>query len=362
MTQKYNMIKEIGSEFWLKPKYDDNYNDNIFKSYEFEQNKTFLLSGRTAIDYVLQDIMLKKDIKKVYFPSYCCQSMLQAFQDKNIEIVFYKVTYNGKLEYDIDLNTKCDIFYAMNYFGFEKSRMDYYIEKFATKQTIIIEDITHSLLSEKMYNTKSDYMIASLRKWFPIISGGLAIKKCGSFEIDAGTFETNKNFYNTKKKAMEKKSKYILGETNISKEEFLKEYQESNEELNKNYKNYTIDEESLEILRNIDIAEIRENRRQNAKMLISKLNKNVKILFDLKNGDCPLFVPIIVKKEYRNDLRKYLVDNQIFCPVHWPKPSIIAENDLYEIELSLICDQRYSEKEMEKEVNVINNFFEEKEL
>lgn len=353
-----NQKNEIGSEYWLEQN-DVNVTNNSLK---FEQEHRYLLSGRTAIDYVLQDIMMKKDIKKVYFPSYCCQSMLQAFQDKNIEIVFYKVTHNGKLQYDIDVNTECDIFYAMNYFGFEESRMDNYIEKFVTKQTIIIEDITHSLLSEKIYNPKSDYMIASLRKWFPIISGGIAIKNVGSFEIDDSDFETNFNLYNNKKKAMEEKAKYISGEENISKEEFLKQYQESNEELNKNYKNYKIDDESLRILKNIDISKIKETRRKNAKILISKLNKNVKSLFDLKNGDCPLFVPIIVKKEFRDNLRKYLVNNNIFCPVHWPKPNVIVENDLYEMELSLICDQRYSEKEMEKEVNIINNFFEEKEL
>ena len=226
-----NKKDEIGSEYWLEQNEGKIENNNL----EFEQEHRYLLSGRTAIDYILQDIMLKKEIKKVYFPSYCCQSMLQAFQDNDIKIEFYEVTYNEKLEYNIDLDIECDIFYAMNYFGFEDARMDYYIEKFEAKKAIIIEDITHSLLSEKSYNPKSDYMVASLRKWFPIISGGIAIKNRGNFDIDNSTFDTNINMYTSKKKAMEKKYQYMIGNPNVSKEEFLKEYQESNEELHQNY-------------------------------------------------------------------------------------------------------------------------------
>lgn len=355
-----NKKDEIGSEYWLEQNEGKIENNNL----EFEQEHRYLLSGRTAIDYILQDIMLKKEIKKVYFPSYCCQSMLQAFQDNDIKIEFYEVTYNEKLEYNIDLDIECDIFYAMNYFGFEDARMDYYIEKFEAKKAIIIEDITHSLLSEKSYNPKSDYMVASLRKWFPIISGGIAIKNRGNFDIDNSTFDTNINMYTSKKKAMEKKYQYMIGNPNVSKEEFLKEYQESNEELHQNYKNYNMDEESLKILKNIDISEIKEARRQNAKTIMNNLrtNENIKFLFDLTINDCPLFVPIIVKQKYRNELRKYLISNNIFCPIHWPKPEATEENELYETELSLICDQRYSKEDMEKEVSIINYFFEEKEL
>lgn len=354
-----NVKSEIGSEYWLEKNNKNAENIN----FNFQQEHKYLLSGRTAIDYVLQDILQEKIIKKVYVPSYCCQSMLQAFQDNNIEIEFYDVIYNNKLEYDINLEKECDIFYAMNYFGFEETRMDYYIEKFASKKTIIIEDITHSLLSTKSYNSKSNYMIASLRKWFPIMTGGIAIKGNGKFKVNNEQFPTNLNVYNAKKEAMSKKYSYIIGEKKISKEEFLNQYKESNEELSRNYKNYNIDEESLSILKNIDINEVNQTRQRNAKIIFDnlKINKNIKFLCNMKKGDCPLFIPIIVKKEMRADLRNYLTSNKIFCPIHWPKPENAKECELYEIELSLICDQRYSEEDIKREVNILNYFFEEKE-
>ena len=46
---------------------------------------------------------------------------------------------------------------------------------------IVIEDITHRLLSNEMRCKEADYCIASIRKWFAVPSGGVAIKQKGSF-------------------------------------------------------------------------------------------------------------------------------------------------------------------------------------
>ena len=37
-----------------------------------------------------------KKIEKVYFPSYCCESMLLPFQERNIKIEFYAVTEENR--------------------------------------------------------------------------------------------------------------------------------------------------------------------------------------------------------------------------------------------------------------------------
>ena len=71
--------------------------------------------------------------------------------------------------------------------------------------------------------------------------------------------------------------------------------------------------------------------------------------------DCPLFVPIVIAKEKRNAIRKKLIDNQIYCPVHWPHPNAECQSNLYEMELSLVCDQRYNGDDMKRIVEVLNN-------
>ena len=59
----------------------------------------------------------------------------------------------------------------------------------------------------------------------------------------------------------------------------------------------------------MDINAIKERRRKNAKMLYDNL-KNTKITFafkELKDIDCPLFVPILLRQEERENVRKYLI-------------------------------------------------------
>lgn len=76
---------EIGSEYWL----DDKCSNNVI----------FALSGRTAIDLILQDIKAKGlHPKSVYMPAWCCDSMLQPFVDRGLDISFYDISYaNGEL-------------------------------------------------------------------------------------------------------------------------------------------------------------------------------------------------------------------------------------------------------------------------
>jgi hypothetical protein len=57
------------------------------------------------------------------------------------------------------------------------------------------------------------------------------------------------------------------------------------------------------------------------------------------------FVPILLPN--RNEIRAHLTKNEIYCPVHWPKPEG-CESNIYDHELSLICDQRYGIKDMKR--------------
>lgn len=85
------------------------------------------------------------------------------------------------------------------------------------------------------------------------------------------------------------------------------------------------------------------------------------MMFQYRNNSVPLFVPILVKKEVRNSLRDYLINNKVYCPIHWPKshslPSFMRADVFYDSELSLVCDQRYDERQMEKVVNLIENYY-----
>lgn len=264
----------------------------------------------------------------------------------------------GELKFDIDLNKKCDIFFAMNYFGFSKYNMEKYIIEFKRKGVYVIEDSTHSILSTRAYSEESDFVVASLRKWFPIISGGICLSKIKNKHIYN---KTNAEYVNKKRQAMLEKGEYIkqnINKQNV-KDNFLDKFSAANKILKENYKNFKIDEESYNILRNIDIRDIIKKRRRNVKIIYNYLKKqqSVRYLRDIDlEIDCPIFVPIFMENTKRNEIKEYLIKNKVYCPNHWPIPEIVKENKMKEIynkELSLICDQRYNEKQIEEYITLI---------
>lgn len=80
----------------------------------------------------------------------------------------------------------------------------------------------------------------------------------------------------------------------------------------------------------------------------------------LKDNECPLFVPIMVPGEKRDELRRYLIGKSIYLPVHWPKTNYHKLNSeteyIYDNELSIVCDQRYDEIDMERIIKAIREF------
>jgi hypothetical protein len=53
-----------------------------------------------------------------------------------------------------------------------------------------------------------------------------------------------------------------------------------------------------------------------------------------------------------------LIREQIYCPIHWPKSPYHGDcGELYDRELSLICDQRYDLTDMARMVGVIQRYF-----
>ena len=301
-------------------------------------------------------------------PSYCCDSMLQPFVERGIELYFYDVLFSDTgLEYVIDHDKEVDIFFAISYFGFQCTTMDEHIESFKNKNIVVIEDITHRILCEQSHSRNADYLICSLRKWFPIPSGGLAVKINGFFE-NTDLIPPPTKLVSKKIQAMKKKAEYIKSakkpNDELDKRRFLELYHQFNQSLYRNYDRQKMDDVSLGILSEIDIPGVQAKRRQNAKYIYDNIKKFtcVQPLISKPDlhEDCPLFVPILIRFNQRDNLREYLSRNNVFCPIHWPVSERVVLNHrgraLYEKELSLICDQRYSSAELERLLCLLGEF------
>src|SRR5699024_2694708 len=162
--------------------------------------------------------MRKRNVKRVYMPSYCCNSMLQPFLNQHkLEILFYQVDVkDGKLCYEIEFDNDVDLFFALNYFGIDES-IDPFIERFKQMGAVIIEDITHRLLSNHSHNKHSDYLVASLRKWFAIPTGGLLVAKDGFISLRPD--KDSSELVSKQIEGMKLKTRYLRGNRNILKQD-----------------------------------------------------------------------------------------------------------------------------------------------
>lgn len=340
-------MREIGSEFDFTNIGTGNgivIPDNIV-------NMEFVFSGRTAIETVLLNC---SNVSKVMLPSYCCGSMIEPFRRFSIDICFYNVYFDNGLIIDFEIPDDVDCILWCNYFGFNVKMPD--VDSFKKRGGIIIEDITHSFFSKKQYDVRSDYLVASIRKWEPVFCGGFCAT-VNSELIYRPIDLPPSSFISQKRNAMNLKKAYLSGEVSNVKDEYLQIFADSNTWLSQNYSGLLIDSESFDFIKKIDVDEERSIRRNNAFLLYKGLsqNKDIDFLFEEEEMDCPLFVPIIIKNGKRDIIRRRLIENSIYCPVHWPHPDEDCWSNMYDYELSLICDQRYDEKDMKRIVDVLCN-------
>ena len=341
------MLNEIGSEFWeVSP---------------VKSDKRYFLSGRTALEYIIRDIKKNSNIDSVLLPSYCCHTMIEPFCRHKIAVRFYSVYFDDITGICLKIpdRKENEIFYYMTYFGYQRiSGLD--MKKIRKNHNIVIEDKTHSWLSG-LNRQNYDYSFASFRKWSGFDGIAEAEKLVGVFTNFP--CKTHKKYCKLRKKAFLLKNQFISRGYG-QKEEFLSLYNEAEKLLETDYMGYQPLHDTMEAFLNLDLGFLAEKRKQNARILIQGLKEipEIKLLFDkVEDQDVPLFVPIMIKDK-RDDLRKYLIDRKVYCPVHWPLSDFHGklnepEKILYEQELSLICDQRYSKEEMERVVDLIYQYF-----
>ena len=336
---------EIGSEFWLEQPVPQPVAD---------RDGVYTISGRTAIDVILQDMLRIRTVKSVEMPAWCCDSMIAPFVSRGIDIRFYDgfMVHGSRFMVNDGSFESCDIFYMTNYFGYENILPIETVRMFKEKGAVVLYDRTHSfLMDDDPYLAYADYSFASIRKWLGVI-GGAVVEGVKNVALKPCPYRV------PKETAMQMKQAYMSGDDTVDKQEFLKFYGEFGHHLAEDYCDYAMDDLSYAIYKATDFEEMKAQRRANAQYLHEHLN--LQFLSPLTPNACPLFVPVLFhNKEERDRVRKRLIEAEIYCPIHWPKPAQITAsfeaNKIYDTELSLICDQRYTADNMARMVAVINN-------
>lgn len=312
---------EIGSEFWDIPTSE--------KNQLFPENTKWFISGRSALKAIIKD----NNFKTAALPDWCCESMVTPFIDAGIEVSFYPAL-------EKEIRTNADALLVLDYFGYTQDI------KLCDFDGVVIRDVTHSIFSANY--TDADYCFGSLRKWAGFSTAGFA----WGFKSPVSYEEPLYDFVNLKRTAMAEKKAYINEKTGVKN--YFDDFS-SAEDMLEHIGVLPADPDDVASALTLDVDFIRNRRRKNAQILLDAF-RDIAIFPELKNTECPLFVPIKVKD--RNGLRSHLIQKEIYCPIHWPKAACHtavspATEEIYDSELSLICDQRYDERDMQRIIKEI---------
>lgn len=341
-----NVLTSSPASFWLPDKYQ-------------------LFSTATASFLALKTLLQKPSGKalRIHVPSFYCMSVVSKLQTA------FKVCWYRDLpsESSPDFNTlnvlPGDLVLAVNLFGIKKQKpwQDWQQEN---PQIILIEDHTHDPFSPWAKNSQADYVVSSLHKTLPIPDGGIL----WSPKNLALAKPLGKQSPGAAKRLMGMilKQAYLSG-LDINKDDYLKLCIDGQNELD-NETNSVVSVLTNNVLRSLDVNAYRQQRAVNiSKFLhlsLNQTNSYWKPLFESWEQDTIPFNSIIVcqSKQIRDTLRKYLISQNIFAPIHWQQPYAgISSGDskaiaLAEKILTIPTDQRYQEEDVISIVEILNDF------
>jgi len=350
--------REIGGEFSLPTEYLHRNSTNQFSKYCQYGRQILLTSGRAALKLVVRSLKLgRRD--EVLLPSYLCKDILKPFREEGVRITFYKVEDTLNVDVDdvesrISKNTKALLF--IHYFGFPQPATERIASLSSQSGIFLIEDLVQSFLTNlrgKPLGSAGDVTVSSYRKWMPIPDGALlGINNAGFSVLSARNSSREAQLYVKKRiAALKLKGKYF-SKSGLPKRVFEEAFAAADEFLGTTP--VRISDYSRRMLRRFDFEAIIAKRRENFERFLratSRLKIVRPIYKDLPADVCPLGFPILTRD--RNVVKRMLIKNQIYPPIHWRLPTELDRQDFpvpWRVSnniLTLPIDQRYDVRDMD---------------
>ncbi|MBR1796591.1 MAG: aminotransferase class I/II-fold pyridoxal phosphate-dependent enzyme [Clostridiales bacterium] len=346
---------ELGSEYNLSLEDLNIVQDNIFEYLSEYENCFYFDSGRSAIKHLALHL---SSSTKILLPEYICESVTNCFDKSKIK--YYKI--NEDFSVDIDnvqnlIENKTTVIFLMHYFGSLQplETLDKLRLLADQSDSIIIEDTTHSIFTQK--KTIGDYLICSIRKWIPISGGGVLYYNKNKLSICNPNYR--KSTDNTRSYGMILKDLFIKKGFDCNRE-YRRIFSESEAKLDEQHEICGLSDFSKYIASCVSINELIDRRKRNFQQLDEAMQLiGLKTVANFTSMSTPLVYPIRVRN--RDAFRSYLMDNRIYCAVHWPfdnhkpkqRPFAIQNADKL---ISLPIDQRYDSESMQYLIGVVQRY------
>ena len=257
--------------------------------------------------------------------------------------------------------------YIIHYFGVPhlQETVDK-IKQLADKYNlVIVEDLTQTLLCGKNLRIGfGDYVVSSVRKWFPIADGGIAAaRNDAAFDMPDITEDEDASIVKQMELSL-LKCCYEKGTiTDIAP--YLQMEKDANKSRYIDFNPRKITECSRIILEKCDIEEAVRKRCENYRYLYDRLKEIPGITMKSKKlpGD-NTFVPfgLLIETEEREKLYNFLAQHMIVGEIQWQLATQYytpSEQAAYISEHSLMIqtDQRYDKEDMDYIYQTISEFF-----
>jgi hypothetical protein len=330
---------------------------NKEKSVDFHENAIYYGCGRYAINDLISHYVNLGAWKKIFVPEYYCMDVVHSISKTGINVVTYKDNPTIVDDQKLILNKLFedgDVLLRMNFFGLRSHRSNDKIN------IPVIEDHSHGLFSNWALLSNADWCFASIRKSLPVADGGILWSpKNNSIPIKENVLTNeHKQLAETRYAAMRMKLEYLSNNDEELKDRYLKLFSDT-EELFADNSNSVISPDTLILLNKIP-SSIDDSKKRNFEYFLVNLDQDYySILIPDFNETVFSLVLILENESIRDDLKIYLIKNNIYPAVLWELDESITSQETILVStthLSVHIDFRYSLVDIGYICNILNEY------
>lgn len=307
----------------------------------------FFRNARSALSALCKYI----NPPRVWIPTYICKAVLEALSTAQVRVYPVGQCLAPNSDWLNDALMPGDVVLGVNYFGKSPDREFLSLVKHR-KDITFIEDCAHTIDTGQAH--WGTWRLYSPRKLLGVCDGGILAP---SLPSDAPPFKTvpsfDLNVFTSSLMRLEDSDEELWPEWHEANERYVMDMQITNRRMT---------QLSIAILKVADPQRMIARRKTNFAVLAERLSELAFLEGSEFEAGLPNFTPfgfpIRLPNSTRNILRSTLFERGIYAGRHWePLPDLVQEFEeeavLSRELLTLPCDQRYDEDDMDTIANVL---------
>jgi hypothetical protein len=289
----------------------------------------FTVNARSALLLLVQHARPRT----VWLPTYLCPELVSVPQKAGTHLAFYTIREDLSCDFYSLRPAADDLVVFISYFGLETFPKDA-IHDLHSAGALVVEDASQDFFAAYRRPSEADYLLLSPRKFMGVPDGGVlaSLVNPASWFATVRLDEPPAEWFAQAMSACE-------GRRRDEQSLWYKAFVES--EKTAPFDAYRMSATTRGIIDRIPVREWANIRRRNYVFLSERL-ESYALCPELGKDHVPLGFPL--KCDNRESIRQELARHFIYAPVHWH----LTNHPLSRKIMTLPCDQRYSEDDMNR--------------